>query len=416
MGAGIMRKCVLHIGTEKTGSSSIQSALSAGADVLSGAGLIYPGRETAHFELALCAVEKAIWPPWFDDERAALYLESLKAEISNAPSGATVLFSTEHFHSRLYAPHHFDRLQGILADLNLTVSKVIVYFRPQAELAKSALQTAVRWGHAQRVVVDEMTGRHGYYYDHLSVCELWRDRFGAEAMDIVSYSKRREEHDLLRDMESRIGVPLGSLSRENEEIQQNAALSEGVVFSLMHLNRLGQLDHRERFVSLIESWPWARRGAWSYWTARELAEIDAFFSPRNRRMCDEFHLDPRDFSAIGTEKERSDSLAGPQAEPRSDLEILTGLWSEYVKLSSETDAERSRADAAEGVALDLQNQLLSALEQAKSLQGAIESLMSTLEGVTRERDSALHGMAELRAVVERLTQAESNTGTHATEV
>ena len=153
-----MRRAILHVGTEKTGSTSIQAFLAGNIPLLAKHGIAYlpccglpasqrlvaaalVAGEQDHLaaSLGLPAAELSL-------ERKSRFRARLATELAGLPARIhTVLFSSEHLHSRLIDQGSVQRLHDLVAPLVDEVA-VLVYLRRQDRLAVSRHTTAVLHG------------------------------------------------------------------------------------------------------------------------------------------------------------------------------------------------------------------------------------------------------------------------------
>jgi hypothetical protein len=149
------RSAVLHIGTEKTGTTTIQALLARRRKELSDLGFWYPPSpgEISHVALAAFAAPENMQgvpsPPirngQFDEEEFARRLHN---EMAMLPAHVrTVIFSNEHCHSRLTSTGHVHKLKNFLTPYFDTIT-VVVYLRRQDEMACSSYSTLLRGGDA----------------------------------------------------------------------------------------------------------------------------------------------------------------------------------------------------------------------------------------------------------------------------
>jgi hypothetical protein len=167
----------LHIGTEKTGTTTIQSMAALNRDALASLGLFYPvspGKQN-HVKLTLYALQ--------NPDRAGLrnmaglttgddvqemresLLDELRAEIE-AAGCSRVLLSNEHLSSRLRHKRTVRRLVQGLRGISRDI-RVLIYLRPQYELILSAYSTAVKSGRARPIDFDRSASEHYYNYDKM---------------------------------------------------------------------------------------------------------------------------------------------------------------------------------------------------------------------------------------------------------
>lgn len=150
------RKAILHIGTAKTGSTTIQRLLAGHREALIADGFAYPrapGRNN-HMRLAVCGAEprqasRMVRVLGEKDDVAAV-LEKLRrdldAEFAALPGSVhTVIFSNEHCYAKINSPEAATRLKDFLAPW-FDEFQVLVYLRRQDEFAVSRYTTRLRAG------------------------------------------------------------------------------------------------------------------------------------------------------------------------------------------------------------------------------------------------------------------------------
>ncbi len=150
------RKAILHIGTAKTGSTTIQRLLATNRDALVADGFAYPrapGRNN-HMRLAICGAEprQAMRMARVLGEKGdvADLLEKLHrdldAEMAALPAAVhTVIFSNEHCYAKINSPEAAERVRAFLSPW-FDSFRVLVYLRRQDEFAVSRYTTRLRAG------------------------------------------------------------------------------------------------------------------------------------------------------------------------------------------------------------------------------------------------------------------------------
>lgn len=229
---------ILHIGTQKTGTTTIQSFLRDNRAVLRSAGVLAPKmmHEPQAVRLAACC-DRSPWPvagahfgvtsPEDLEVLRRRTLARLDARLS-ARSFEKVVISNEHLHSHVLSPEQLVWLQG-LATTRFGEVRPVVYFRRQDRLAVSRYSTALRAGFADATPFDLGSHPwHRYYFDHRAVHRMWRDAFGAERVTVRLFERRLfpnqnviddflEATDLPRDLDYRVPSPT------NEALSADAA-------------------------------------------------------------------------------------------------------------------------------------------------------------------------------------------------
>ncbi len=262
-------RCVLHIGTEKTATTTLQQHLDRHRSALAaeGVGFTRSAGVGNNWRLAVAA---------YDDDRhddrsadagvgdaasrqgfRARLVADLKAEIATlrAEHGAeTVLFSSEHLHSRLTSVSEVERLAELLDAIGVTHTTVVVYLREPVSLAASLHSTLVKHGLTRRVPPPPEPGT--YYHllcDHRGSIERWETVFDV--------TPRLFEPDALTggsivsDLAHTLGAVVPMSGPELDDPHLNRSLSTAEIEVLARINeRLGAaVDGRpnERHTALV---------------------------------------------------------------------------------------------------------------------------------------------------------------------
>lgn len=200
-------KLILHIGTEKTGTTSIQTWLYANRAELSRQGIclsnlldVPNNRALAHafqdqvdpyFRAKGIDTHRLVW-----DFRDRL-IRHFEEEISVAEKRHDqMVISSEHFQSRLFTEREVNRLAKVLQNLFSEV-KVVCYIRHQAEMRRSLYSTLVRQGFTDALEdFDADIDESFPYYNHLDLAHRWETAFGRENILLREYLR---DGDVVRD-------------------------------------------------------------------------------------------------------------------------------------------------------------------------------------------------------------------------
>lgn len=155
--------CFLHIGTEKTGTTTVQDFFYINRKVLGLSGFHFSQTigQKNHRLLALSVydlsrrddITKRHGLDSETDLKAyqAKLKEKLRDEIMLAKkTNDTLVFSSEHIHSRLTKISEITRLRDLLRELGITQIIVIVYLRRPSAIAASLYSTSVKAGSSRQ--------------------------------------------------------------------------------------------------------------------------------------------------------------------------------------------------------------------------------------------------------------------------
>lgn len=187
----MVRRAILQIGTEKTGTTTLQHFLAANRDRLARAGYRYPRfcGDRNHTGLAAFALDASktdpIRAPFGYAAPADLVpmqarlRAAAKAELRD---GATAIFCSEHCHSRLTLPSEIAALRDFLAE-HFDLVQVCVYLRRQDQIALSLFSTSLKSGGVSDRILPAINAGSLYYNYDLFLAQ-WEAAFGAENMHV----------------------------------------------------------------------------------------------------------------------------------------------------------------------------------------------------------------------------------------
>ncbi|AEY02707.1 hypothetical protein GU3_14770 [Oceanimonas sp. GK1] len=184
-------RIILHIGTEKTGTSTLQHLFHQQQHALLKQGIFYYASQNRVEARALAAAamgdkaaddylsSEAIHTP---EQRQAFrqqVAEHFSAAMAAMPTQVhTVIISSEHFHSRLRRPEQLKWLQNLIAPWCHSL-QMVVYLRRQVDLASSYYSTELKNGGIRTL---EQTARQGckpanHYFNYQALLALWESIF-----------------------------------------------------------------------------------------------------------------------------------------------------------------------------------------------------------------------------------------------
>lgn len=216
--SAIKEICYLHIGTAKTGTTSIQHFMSANRAGLLEQGIIYPQTRSRNNHAAFAAYAVG------DDGRNNLGIrgfldvpqfgEQLCQELDHelqASTASTILFSTERFSSAQVTESAIERMAA-LCTRYAARTKIIVYLRDQIDYLVSWYGQNIKGGAAKPSPFK--IGANTDRIDYAALLEPWRKTFGRENM-IVRRFERSDfvDGDLLSDFAALISCDISAFAR-----------------------------------------------------------------------------------------------------------------------------------------------------------------------------------------------------------
>lgn len=235
-------KAIIHIGGEKTGTSTVQEFCAKNRTKLSDHGIIYPTSLGASNHLRLMAY--ALEDDAFDETGTRMFLglktpdqievfrkqlrAELAEEIAAAPSASTLLLSNEHLQSRLLKISETRRLGRLIRHFADEIS-IVLYMRRQDRLAVSYYSTRLKSDTFTDDAVFPTIVRHAplpSYYDYNAVLARYEKAFGADNITVRVFDPDQFiGGDLICDFFDACGLPapdetFARVERENESLSE----------------------------------------------------------------------------------------------------------------------------------------------------------------------------------------------------
>lgn len=254
LGCGLMRKptAILHIGLEKTGTTSIQDFLFRNRLALLDRGITVPLLPTSSHHHEICLMGQSDQPHFLTlrsitgtiepselQRRRRLVAEAVAAAVASS-DGRTFVFSSELLHSNLIDSAETDRLQQFLARYFDEV-KVVVYLRRQDRLAVSLFSSRIGGGELiasdrplAKAIFDYNMVELPYYFKYNEVLKRYAASFGRNNMIIRLFERQRlASGDAVRDFCAACSIPAEGL---DFTAPSNESLTPAVLMMLMALN------------------------------------------------------------------------------------------------------------------------------------------------------------------------------------
>ncbi len=233
-------KCILHIGTEKTGTTSIQAFLTENRAALLDRGFYVPTSMGPREHVGLVnlfadsrkvfstrttlghhTVEKVENHKTVLGKRIHLEMEQA------AQMGRTLVISAERFFTVISDDAEMEALHEFLYEYCKSV-EIVAYVRPQHEFAVSMFSTNLKNGSRQKVVFQDLEKNKGMARkcDYAGVIEFWQKHFTEAEFKIRKFGRASLiDGDSVADFAHTIGVSTDGLEqpeRRNESLNWKA--------------------------------------------------------------------------------------------------------------------------------------------------------------------------------------------------
>jgi hypothetical protein len=192
-------RCLLHIGTEKTGTTLLQDWLYANREALSARGIFLGDVLERNNNRKLAAYFQGYLDDYHrargiaDEAGRDAFFSGFEQDFAREVEAAkrnhhAMVISSEHFHSRVRDQERIASLRGFL-DRHFDRVDVVCYFREQSEMLRSLYSTAMRVSHTASMAQFQKD-TIGYYCDFHEIARRWSGAFGRERCDFRIYDRR----------------------------------------------------------------------------------------------------------------------------------------------------------------------------------------------------------------------------------
>ena len=185
-------KAIIHIGTAKTGSTTIQVFLHRNREALRRQGIAFlrsPGLRN-HRKLAAYSMEDSHIDNYIiqqglvkaSDRQAWKnnFASDFELELAELPDSIhTVLISSEHLQSRLIQPKEIENLQKFLSP-HFSDIQIVVYLRRQDQVMVSLHSTKLISGGVPEDIFADLDSEDREYRDYAKLFNKWASIFGEE--------------------------------------------------------------------------------------------------------------------------------------------------------------------------------------------------------------------------------------------
>lgn len=216
---------ILHIGTNKTGTTALQATFSRNRSALASRGVLYPvagSRGGAHYALsdALGFLQGKTAP---DPEALAAMKAALDKELA-ATGAHTVVFSSENF----MLPKQVAPVKSFLEGYDV---RVVVYLRRHDSWWESAWSQAVTmvanpaFKRGPEQYIAYFRAKQSTFGKHRWLVDRWAEVFGRENMVVRPYEKQQNKPDIVVDFLRHTGLDkrLDGLALHTERVNESVS-------------------------------------------------------------------------------------------------------------------------------------------------------------------------------------------------
>jgi hypothetical protein len=298
-GIYVIRQCWLHIGTEKTGTTTIQRYLAKNREGLLAQGILYPLSlgEQNHLALTACSMNSSTLDPLHARcgirrrDEVGPYRKKIMNELTReaAEAGASsVIFSNEHLSTKVRTPKEVRSVKEICDSVAAT-TKVVVYLRNQADLLVSRYATAIKAGGTDKFSF-LMSSGVAAFLDYSQMLSPWCEVFGRENVVVRRFEVADfPDGDLLKDFVAQTGIDDSGLERVEPA---NKSMTGPALAFLREFNKRIPLlveektnPLRGKVAGLLEAY----EGGQKFSIPQQIAEtIEAKFRESNEKISREY--------------------------------------------------------------------------------------------------------------------------------
>ncbi len=149
----------------------------------------------------------------------------------------TVVFSSEHFHSRIKNVEQIERVKNLL-DRCFSDVKIVCYFREQSKVRTSLYSTGIKLHSPETIsTFQNDVGPGIHYYDYMEFFSKWAQVFGKENLVPKIYDRASMKNgDIRYDFLSTIltGVDAERLSFENVPANESLSAKQAECFRIIN--------------------------------------------------------------------------------------------------------------------------------------------------------------------------------------
>jgi hypothetical protein len=195
-------KLIIHIGTEKTGTTILQEWLYSNQKKLSEGKVFLSNTLDVPSNRKIVAYFQEDYDDFHlehnitNENQKSVFFDGFTSNFSKEINSAKLnhdfmIITAEHFHSRLVSKKSISDLNKFLR-LHFEDIKIICYLRNQADLRKSLYSTACKVSLTESIAdFHRDVGEESDYYNYFSLLNKWSEVFGKENLLVRVYDRNK---------------------------------------------------------------------------------------------------------------------------------------------------------------------------------------------------------------------------------
>lgn len=260
-----MTDLILHIGTHKTATTSIQHCCALNRGLLADFGYYYPVPSTSSYVFNDLASDIAFGKSHKTQDKFLKYAEEAEAERINKVlvSGESFYSMTGLFyivHNRPVSDYWAEEEKSIAAvrecTKNFKTVKIKIVFRPQDDLAASLYNQTIKNSLGYSYTYADFLSRMKYVFDYDRHLLLWEKHFGANNISVSYMSKQDAVKEFFQDMldDNQITQLVQEQFSSNERLSRDVMETKKIFNATMPDRALGFMAARI-FRKLSDQYP-----------------------------------------------------------------------------------------------------------------------------------------------------------------
>lgn len=265
------RNVILHLGAEKTGSTSLQNFMHLNSDQLNDKGFHYCeslGRPNNR-RLCLYAMDRdrdtqlhkvfGLHDPMKAEHFADMHGRLFNEEMDSLPGHIhTVILSNEHCRSNLIHEREVDRIRRLTESLGGDV-RILVYLRRQVDMAVSHYSSFLKTANYRPTILPEVSPEIRYF-NYRIMLELWEKVFSREWITVRLYAEEGSPggKDQVADFLSFCGLsedpgftPVPPMNQSLDPVAQELLRRINTEFPLFNMGELN--DARRDLIQYLQA-------------------------------------------------------------------------------------------------------------------------------------------------------------------